>query len=208
MAGETGQAAWYNQYSGAVDNAQGSSGSSGWGNYAAIGQAAGDLSTSIYALMQGLRESPQSQAARHVWGANKGAAERLLPQLFYNPVAEGYQYPYSNPEDPNSYYKWAPSNAMQSLYSSYLGRQYGLPESVGRSMAAQAMAPIRLQDLGKARTSGQLRQATQVSPMDFASAAMGAQTPEALRRLDIMKGAAKTSAFNLWRAQKLREIVG
>jgi hypothetical protein len=75
-------------------------------------------------------------------------------------------------------------------------------------MSAQAMAPIRLQDLSGAKTASQMGQMAKLSPLDLANAAMGMQSPEALRRLDVMKGAAKLAAFNLWRAQKLRETVG
>ena len=176
------------------------------------GQAASGLAGGIGGLIMSMRESPESRSARHIWEQAKPGAERLLSQLYYNPVTmqgPGYFSGKTMPWGTMTEHQWAPSKAMGNLFSAYLGRQYGMPTSVGRAMSAQAQAPIRMGDLSGARTSSAWRKAGQTGgPQDFAQAAMGRLAPEGIRQMDIMKGAAELSAFNLWRAQKLGQMIG
>jgi len=176
------------------------------------GQAASGLAGGIGGLLMAMRENPESRSARHIWERAKPGAERLLSQLYYNPVTmqgPGFFGGKTMPFGTMTEHQWAPSTSMGNLFSAYLTRQYGLPTAVGRAMSAQAQAPIRMGDLTGARTSSAWRTAGQTgSPQGFTQAAMGRLAPEGIRSMDIMKGAAELSAFNLWRAQKLGQLVG
>ena len=158
----------------------------------------------IAAMINMGKEGSQSKLARHAWERMQPEAARLLSQLYQNPGAEGVGIPY----DPKGQYKYAPSQAMQSMYSGYLNRQYGLSNSVAQSMVSQSMSPLKIGQLRGYMNASGARKASQVNPSALANAAMGAQTPAVLRSQDYLNNAAKLSAFNLWRAQQLGQTIG
>jgi hypothetical protein len=196
-------------FSGSLTNV-GTSGSTNQGTGVSAGQAAAfagtglDLASSIYALTQGMKESAASRRSRHIYERAKPEAERLLSGLYYNPAAEGFRIPYSN----NEFYKYAPLDSMRNLYSYYLGREYGLPESVAASMGAQAIDPIRVPRPPARGSSAAVREATAINPQALAQAGFNQQQVGTVGTLDRLKNQGQLAAFNLWRAQQLGEIIG
>lgn len=105
-------------------------------------------------------------------------------------------------------YKYAPTKAMQSLYSNYLNRQYGLSSDVAGSMVAQSLAPVRIGQLRGTIGSAAASKLTQGDASAIANAGMGVQNPEALRAQNYLQDSTKLAAFNLWRAQQLGSTIG
>jgi hypothetical protein len=176
----------------------------GAGQAAAFIGAGTDLASSIYGLTQGLKESPESRRARHIWERARPEAERLLAQLFVNPAAEGSFIPYSN----NVLFGAAPTQSMSDIYSHYLGRQYGLPSNVASSLRAQALDPVKLPSLPVQATPAQVRRQTALDPRALAGASVGTQLPGIAGGLQKLKSQGQLAAFNLWRAQQLGQIIG
>jgi hypothetical protein len=105
-------------------------------------------------------------------------------------------------------YKWAPSSAMQNLYSGYLNRQYGLSGDVAGSMVAQSLAPIKMGQIKGNLSSAGANRSNQMDAGAIANAGMGVQAPGALRAQSYLQDSTKLAAFNLWRAQQLGSTIG
>jgi len=188
----------------------GSGGSSGGGWAAGLGAAGniiggiGSLAGSIMGIIQANRESPGSQAARHIWERAREPVGDLLMNTFYTPALEGWRPPYTTTQT----LSYAPRDSMKAVYSNFLNRQYGLPESVGQSMIAQNLQPLRMADFRGAVSANQVGAGARVDPQAIARAGLGLGGVKAAQQTNILKGAGQLSAFNLWRAQQLGQLIG
>jgi hypothetical protein len=202
-------------------------------------QAGGSIASGIMAIIAAMKESQSSKMARKRWESMQKPVGELMSGLYYNPEAEKYAAPYTeamrykiqNAENANRMssnsstnkfspqsnpysqyggsYNYAPSQQMQALYSNYLNRQYGLSNTVAKSMVAQSMQPVNLSKInGTPSVAGAAKGATGFNAQAFSAAAMGQQSPSALRQQDYLNNAAQLSSFNLWRAKQTGELIG
>jgi hypothetical protein len=190
-----------------------------------LGQVIGGIISAI----QSQRQSPQSKMEEHRWDRAKEGVGQVFNQSFYNPVMEQYArdvYANGMSQGTNPYavtpygawtekeaYSWNPGPATQGLYSQYLNRTYGLPESVARAQAAQAMQPTRMPTLQRDIMSPM--QASQafggqpgVNPQALGQAMLQSRMPAAQREMDYLQNAAQLAAYNLRRAQQLPNLIG
>jgi hypothetical protein len=187
-----------------------------------VTSAAKDIVTAI----QSQRQSPQSKMEEHRWGRTKEPTGQLYNQMFNNPVLGQYAQDVYSHNSVNPYavtpygawtekeaYNWNPSQATQALYSHYLNRSYGLPESVAQAQAAQSMQPMRMPTLSRnvmqpAQAGAAFSQGGQMDPRAMANAMLGSKMPAAQRNLDYLQNAAALSLYNLKRAQKMPMMIG
>lgn len=181
-----------------------------WPIIGAIGGLLGGLGSiggTIGGLINAGKASPQMKFEKGQWERMREPAVRSFSNLFYTPSIAGQRAPYS--QNSGQPYSWAPSPALQNLYSYYLGRQYGLPESIARAQSAQAMGPVRLPNIGEISTAGQAAKATAAPPASqLAEALLNSRAPAVNRQLDLLKSATDIAAFNLYRAQLLPQMIG
>ena len=174
-----------------------------------LGQFAMGMAKDIVAITQMGRETPQQHMERRKWERFREPAHNVFQSQFYNPNMAGLPVPYSGGQN----YQWSPSPAMQGVYSNYLNRQYGLPESIARAQAAQAMQPTRLgrlpqESASPAAMSAALSQHAGRQAQTMGQAQIGQAMPALSRQLDYLQNAAQLAAFNLQRAQTLPQIIG
>lgn len=150
-----------------------------------------------------LREDPTSKAARHKWQNVKPKAEELYNMLVYAPWMEGKKFPYSK-----TAYEYAPSQAMQAFYQNALTRSYGMPTGVAKAFSAQNMAQLRNPGLVSAMNPRQAFGALSVDPNKTAQTMMGQQQIGMLNQRSLMQSANRLAEYNLWRAGKVKELVG
>lgn len=172
------------------------------GGVGSLIQSLGGLGGSIAGLIQSTRESGASQSARHIWERAREPAGELLNNLFYNPAIQGKRVPYTNQT-----LNYAPRSAMKAVYAGFLNRQYGLPENIGRAMVAQSLQPLSVGQFRGLRP-GSARVASKIDPGALAQAGLAQGAVTAGRQASLLKGAGQLSAFNLWRAQQLGELIG
>lgn len=185
---------------------QGGSTSSAWDSasqWGSLAQGATNLGTTIATIINMGKESAASAQARKRWESMQQPAAQLLSSLYYSPAAQGQKTSYGD-----AYYNYAPSKAMQAMYSNYLNRQYGMSESVARAMVGQSMAPLKIGRLTGPASSAAAYSGSKINAQALSNAAMGAQAPQTIRTQDYLQNAAKLSAFNTWRAQQLGQIIG
>jgi len=172
----------------------------------------GSLATGITGLIGMGRQSEASKMSQQRWENVREPVGNMYRQLYYNPVLEGTFAPYGSWSQ-NENYAWAPTQSMRNLYSSYLNRSYGLPESIARAQSSQALGPIRMGNIPSTlRTPAQvgagLAQQPGNQPQQLASSMLESRSPEIERQLDYLKSAAELAGFNLWRAQYLPQLIG
>lgn len=196
---------------GAAGNAGGGGGGGGWGGALGGGlSSASNIASNIYQIVQAGRESTEGHMARRQWERMRAPVSRLFEQTYYAPFAQNVPIPYSadKPQDWHRY-QWAAPESLRGIYSSYLGRQYGLPETIARRMSSQALSPYAMGAMPQQQfTPGGAFQAMQADPNALAGAYLQTHVPQMLRQQDYLQNAARLAAFNLQRAQMLPELIG
>ena len=158
--------------------------------------------------LMGSSESQQSRAQRHTWEGSMPSVEKTFSQIFNAPWAEGHIAPYGN-RGGSTRYSYAPTEATKALYENYLGREYGLSQNQSRAMMAEALGPLRINSLPQGmNTPAQAGRATTLDPKAMAQAVLGAQQPNYLSQKDKLTSAAQIAGYNLWKAQKLGDLIG
>lgn len=169
----------------------------------------GSLGSGIGGLIGMGRESTQSKMERGAWERLRDPMAVAFKSTFYAPHLTGLGVPYGTGSDLEKY-QWTPSPEMQNLYSHYLGRSYGLPETVARAQASQSLGPIGLPRL--ADTQSNTRQLSEalnsITPESIAGGALGARMPAIQRQLNLLKDASDIASFNLYRMQLLPQLIG
>lgn len=106
-------------------------------------------------------------------------------------------------------YQFSPSQSTANIYRSFLEREYGLPETIARSMTSQAMSPLKAPALPQqAISAGALRNLYQTDASQLANVGIARQTPEILRNMDYLQGTGQLAAYNLWRTQMAPQLIG
>ena len=171
-----------------------------------------DLAGTIFSVLGLGEQSKESKLAQQQWEAMRDPVGRTYKSMFYVPSYTGIKTPYGTWGDAETY-SWAPSQAMQNLYSSYLSRTYGLPEAIARAQSTQALQPIQMGKLPSSLVnpvgiSNYINQQQGSTASALANAQLASTVPAINRQLDYLKNAAQLSAFNLYRAQYLPQLVG
>lgn len=185
----------------------------GWSGASSVGagaQIGGDIASGIMALIASMKENASSKMARGRWQGLMTPVNEIMNSLYNNPAARGVVIPYSwkGEGEVARSYSFAPKAEMQSMYSNFLNRKYGISNSVANSMIAGSMKPL---DVSKFGTTPSVAGAAKMYRTDanaLSNAAMGAQTPGALRQQDYLNNAATLSQFNLNRAKQLGDLIG
>lgn len=172
----------------------------------------GSLASGLTGLLSMGRQSQASKMEQQRWENVREPVGNLYRQMFYNPVLEGTFAPYGTWSE-NENYTYAPTQAMRNIYSGYLTRQYGLPESIARAQSSQAMGPLRLGQIpstlrSPAQVGSGLSQHQGYDPSVVAQSILSSRTPEIQRQLDYLQSAAELAGFNLWRSQYLPQLIG
>lgn len=173
-------------------------------------QIGGDIASGIMALIASMKESQSSKMARGRWEGLMTPVNEIMNSLYNNPAARGVVIPYSWNGGGNvaRSYGFTPKAEMQSMYSNFLNRKYGISNSVANSMIAGSMKPLDVSKLGATPSVAGASKMYRVGPESLSNAAMGAQTPGALRQQDYLNNAATLSQFNLTRAKQLGDLIG
>jgi hypothetical protein len=190
-----------------------SGGWSGSDTGAAVGagsQMGGDIASGIMALIASMKETQSSKMARGRWEGLMPSVQDLMGKLYNNPLAERTVIPYSWNAGAGvpSYYKFAPDPEMKTMYANFLNRKYGISNSVANSMIAGSMKPLDVSKLGVTPSVAGAAKMYKINADSLSNAAMGAQTPGALRQQDYLNNAATLSQFNLTRAKQLGDLIG
>ena len=197
------------QLSGAVGSTTGMTSSSpGWTQaLGGIGQGmtgASSLAQTIMGLIQMGKPSTSDKMAARQFERMQEPVGHYYQQLFFNPMMQEGIAPYSGVA-----YRWAPTEATKQIYSSYLNRQYGVPQSIASGMRSQAMQPFKMGNLpGNVTNPAALQQGMQRDPGQLAQAMLNAQAPDVMRQQDYLTGAGQLAAYNLWRMQQLPQLIG
>lgn len=176
---------------------------------AAIGGAS-SLANTISQLIGTHKLSPQQKLEMRQWERMRTPSRETFQSIFYNPTMAGLTAPYSSGGygADTGQYSWSPSKSLQNLYSNYLGRQYGIPDSIAKASAAQSLGPLSLPRL----SIGNARQVSQAAGAptgdEIAKALLASRAPGVARQSDILKSAADIAAFNLYRMQLLPQLIG
>ena len=167
-------------------------------------QGASGLAQTIMGLIQMGKPSTSEHMAQRQFERMQEPVGQYYQQLFFNPMMQEGVAPYSGVA-----YRWAPTEATKQIYSSYLNRQYGVPESIASGMRSQAMQPFRMGSLaGAPATPAGLSAAMRQDPGQLAQAMLNTQAPDVMRQQDYLTGAGQLAAYNLWRMQQLPQLIG
>lgn len=176
------------------------------------------LMTPVNEIMGSLYNNPAAEGVRIPYSWNAPGNTQKIPKTLMNKYITDAQIkaatgPGGWSDNKNiynpGYYKFAPNAEMQSMYSNFLNRNYGISNSVANSMVAGSMKPLNVSNLG-GTTPSVAGAANMYKPnaQALTTAVMGAQTPGALRQQDYLNNAANLSAFNLQRAKTLGDLIG
>ena len=177
------------------------------GGLGAVGQGLSGMS-SIANTITGLigmgRQSPQQHLEERQFERMQEPVGQAFQQLFYNPMMQEGLAPYSGVA-----YRWAPTDATKQIYSSYLNRQYGLPQNIAAGMRSQAMQPLKMGNLpGNMTNPAAIAQGMRQDPGQMAQSMLGREAPDVMRQQSYLQGAGELSAYNLWRMQQLPSMIG
>lgn len=169
------------------------------------------LVSDIFAISRMGRETPQQHMERRKWERFQVPAHNVFESTFYNPNMAGLPVPYA--QGNSLTYNWNPSAATQQVYSNYLNRTYGVPQSVANAQASQAMQPTRLgrlpdESASPAAMAAALSQHAARQAATLTNAQAGAASSQLQGQLDYLQNAAQLAAFNLQRAQTLPQLIG
>jgi hypothetical protein len=176
------------------------------------------LMTPVNEIMNSLYNNPAAQGVKIPYSWNAPGQTMKIPKdlLHINKTNDAAIKELAGPGGwsdtkniykPN-YYKFAPNAEMQSMYSNFLGRNYGISNSVANSMVAGSLKPLDVSKLGATPSVAGAAGMYRPNAQSLTTAAMGAQTPGALRQQDYLNNAANLSAFNLQRAKTLGDLIG
>jgi len=186
-------------------------GNAGWGygltDYLKLGGAAlgalGGLGSIIGQVVSFFREAPEARSARHMAEQAMRISTQLYPRLV-NVPGLSWIAPYTQDLGPQTY---APFPSTERLTQYYLARNWNLPTGVAKAMMAQAASQYRA--AVPQRLSGRaLAQSLVGTPEALAKAGVGTLAVKWEQRRRQMEKAAELAAWNLWRAQQIRELIG